>query len=116
MTKTARHAAERTVSPEPPVSKALRDRIEADAEQVAHTLNPDRQPGTVLYPDPQAPRSRDAAPAPQSNAEIQMARRTDAGPRAVASDWISADVSTLTLWGAGAAGLLLVMAMLAGIA
>ena len=111
---TRKREHETVVAAEPPVSKALKDRIAADGEQVAHTLDPDREPDTVRYPDPQAPHARDdgQALAPQSNAEIQMARRTDAGPKEAAIGATSADRSTLLLWGAGAAALFLVLGVL----
>jgi len=109
---TRKREHETVVAAEPPVSKALKDRIAADGEQVAHTLDPDREPDTVRYPDPQAPHARDdgQALAPQTNAEIQMARRTDAGPKEAAIG--VADRSMLLLWGAGAAGLFLVIVVL----
>lgn len=105
---------ETSASPEPPVSKALQDRIAADGEQVEHTLAADREPDTVRYPDPQAPHARDdwRAIAPQSNAEIQMARRTDAGPKQAAARESFADSSTLLMWGVGAIGLMLVIGVL----
>ena len=111
-------AHETIVAPEPGVSKALQDRIQADGEQVAHTLAPDREPDTVRYPDPQAPHPRDdrEAFAPQSNAEIQMARRTDAGRKQAESGAPFADSSTLLMWGAGVVGLLLIIAVLVALA
>jgi len=114
-TAVARKREHKTVvGAEPSVSKALQDRIAADGEQVVHTLDPDREPDLVRYPDPQAPHARDdgQALAPQWNAEIQMARRTDAGPEEAVSNVTSADRSTLLLWGAGAAGLFLVFGVL----
>lgn len=105
------------VPPEPPVSKALQDRIAADGEQVAHTLDPDREPDTVRHPDPEAPHARDdgQAVSPQSNAEVQMSRRTDAGPKEAAMRARFGDANLL-LWGVGAAGLFLVVAVLIALA
>jgi len=116
MTEAAKRetAREITTSPEPPGWEALTDRIQADGEQVEHTLAPDREPDTVRYPDPQAPHLRDAwqAVTPQSNAEIQMARRTDAGLKQAAARTPFAEPSTLLMWGVGAVGLLLVIGVL----
>jgi hypothetical protein len=111
-----RKERETTSVAEPPVSKALTDRIPADGEQVSHTL--DRDTDTVRYPDPHAPHERDDGQSlsPQSNAEIQMARRTDAGPKEVATGMSSAGSSTLMLWVAGAIGLLLVIGVLFALA
>jgi hypothetical protein len=102
----------------PPVSKALRDRIQADGEQVGHTLSPDREPDTVVYRDPEAPNARDGrqSVSPQSNAEIQMARRTDAGPEEVVAARPFGNSSTLLLWGVGAVGLVLVLVVLVALA
>jgi len=108
-------AIDRKPAPEsPPVSKVLEDRIAADGEQVSHTLDPDRRPDTVRYPDPQAPHEKDSGQAvsPQSNAEIQMARRTDAGPREAVIAKRFDGAPTLLLWGGGAVGLFLVFAVL----
>lgn len=104
-----RKQRETKVVREPPVSKALTDRIPADGEQVAHTLDPERDPETVRYPDPHAPHEKDDGQSlsPQSNAEIQMARRTDAGAKEAATGFSSGDSSTVMLWAAGAIGLLL---------
>lgn len=103
---------------ESPVSKVLQDRIAADGEQVSHTLDPDREADTVRYRDPQAPHQKDDGQAvtPQSNAEIQMGRRTDAGPKEAARAARFADGSTLLLLGCGAAGLFLVIAVLIALA
>lgn len=43
-----RRKREPTVVAEPPVSKVLTDRIPADGEQVAHTLDPDRDPDSDI--------------------------------------------------------------------
>jgi hypothetical protein len=63
---------------EPPVSKALEDRVRADTETVEHVLDPGRTPDKVIYPDPEAPRA-EGETAPDTMAEVEMARRTDAG-------------------------------------
>lgn len=99
---------------EPRFSKALEDRIPADGEQVSHILDPDRTPDTVRYPDPQAPfDARDAgATSAQSNADIQMARRTDAGPAMAADRAQSAQGSSMLVWFAGAAALVLLVVVL----
>jgi hypothetical protein len=112
---TRERKQEIVVTAEPPVSRALEDRIAADGVQVAHTLDPDREPGTVRYPDPQAPHARDdgRALAPQSNAEIQMAHAAPTPARKKGRPGAtSADRSTLLLWGAGAAGLFLMIGVL----
>ena len=64
---------------DPPVPKMFEDRVRADAETVEHVLNPDRTPDKVIYADPEAPRTEGQA-APDSMADVEMARRTDAGP------------------------------------
>lgn len=113
-TAATRKERETAVVAEPPVPKALTDRIPADGEQVSHTLDPDRSPETVRYPDPEAPGERDdeTALGAQSNAEIQMARRTDAGPREAATGVAKPDGSRLLLLAVGAIGLLLVLGVL----
>jgi hypothetical protein len=66
--------------------KDLEDRVRADGETVGHVLAPHRTTETVLFPDPSArPPSATDSGAPQSMAEFEMARRTDAGPRAPAA-------------------------------
>jgi hypothetical protein len=64
---------------EPPVSKILEDRVRPDGETVGHVLDPLRTPDKVIYPDPEAP-GTEGQTAPDSMADVQMARRTDAGP------------------------------------
>lgn len=64
---------------EPPVPKMYEDRVRADAETVDHALEPDRTPDKVIYPDPEALGTAGET-APDSMADVQMARRTDAGP------------------------------------
>jgi hypothetical protein len=104
---------EHRVASDSRVSKVLEDRIAADGEQVAHTLEPDRNPDTVRYPDPEAPSGRDGtATTPQTNAEVQMARRTDAGPRTFATNPLPGSGAMLLLWGAAAAGAVLVIVTL----
>jgi hypothetical protein len=108
-------AAKRKPAPEsPPVSKVLEDRIAADGEQVSHTLDPDRRPDTVRYPDPQAPQEKDngQSVSPQSNAEVQMARRTDAGSREAVTGKRFGDAPSLLMWGVGAVGLFVLIAVL----
>ena len=104
---------ERAPPHEPRVSKILEDRIAPDGEQVAHILDPDRTPDTVRYPDPSAPHdARDAgATSAQSNADIQMSRRTDAGPSFASDRANASEGSTMKIWLAGA-GLILVIAVL----
>lgn len=63
--------------------KDQEDRVAADAEMVGQILNPNRTSETVRFPDPSLP-GRDGGTnsgAPQSMAELEMARRTDAGRR-----------------------------------
>jgi len=108
-------AVERKPAPEsPPVSKVLEDRIAADGEQVSHTLDPDRRPDTVRYPDPQAPHEKDdgRSVSPQSNAEVQMARRTDAGASEAVTANRFGDAPSLLMWGVGAVALFLLIAIL----
>jgi hypothetical protein len=114
--RKSEHSA--TIESRSRVSKALEDRIQADGEQVAHTLNPDRDQATISYPDPRAPHAKDDGQAvtPQSNAEIQMARRTDAGAKEAATGSAPAEPSMLILWGVVAVGLLLVIAILIALA
>jgi len=57
--------------------KSMEDRVAATTEDVDHLLDPDRTPETVRYPDPD-PAGRDGG-APDSMADVEMARRTDAG-------------------------------------
>jgi hypothetical protein len=64
---------------EPPVPKMFEDRVRPDAETVEHALEPDRTPDKVFYRDPEAPRT-EGQTAPDSMADVEMARRTDAGP------------------------------------
>ena len=87
----------------PPTRKPtgmLEDRIPADGEQVAHTLNPDRRRDNVQFPDPQPPHTIDneTAVGAQSNAEVQMGRRTDAGPREAAAGPTSDETSKWHVW------------------
>jgi hypothetical protein len=113
MTATQRRTTEDQSVPqhEPRISKMLEDRIPADGEQVAHILDPHRTEETIRYPDPSTPHEANVTSA-QSNAEIQMARRTDAGPSLGANRATSEGGSTMLLWFAGAAGLFLVVAIL----
>lgn len=97
---------------EPHVSKMLTDRIRADGEQVGHVLEPDRA-DTVLYPDPTAAGVDDAgATTAPSNAQMQMARRTDAGPRTAPYGTPGGQVSRKLGWLIGGVALLLVVALL----
>ena len=73
--------AQRKPREEPPVSKVLTDRVRPDAEFVGQVLDPGRTRETVHYPDPQAPASLDESGGAESVAEVQMARRTDAGAK-----------------------------------
>ena len=117
MTSARTNKIERDHRHESPVSKVLEDRIAADGEQVLHTLDPKRTFETVRYPDPEAPTHDPTELAPQSNAEIQMARRTDAGPVEVVSTgpMLSARGPTLILWGVALAGILLVVLVIVGL-
>jgi hypothetical protein len=65
---------------EPPVSKVLEDRVRPDAEMVGQILDPARTPETVQYPDPEPPQG-----GVDSIADVEMSRRTDAGPREAAA-------------------------------
>jgi hypothetical protein len=117
MTATATRVStnESTSPAEDQVSKALEDRIPADGEQVAHTLNPDRDSDTVRYVDPEAPAEpRNAgATAAQSNAEVQMARRTDAGP-AIAKGSAAPGSAPMLMWAAiGLAAVLVIVTLIA---
>jgi hypothetical protein len=67
-------------------TKILEDRVGADAELVGQVLDPGRTPDVVAYPDPKAPNVLDDTPGADSVAEMQMARRTDAGARQPAAD------------------------------
>lgn len=67
-----------TQTREQPVPKMFEDRVRADGEVVEHALTPDRTPDKVIYPDPQEPRTAGQT-GPDSIADIQMSRRTDAG-------------------------------------
>lgn len=71
--------ARRKPREEAPVSKVLTDRVRPDAELVGQVLDPGRTRETVDFPDPQAPASLDESGGAESLAEVQMARRTDAG-------------------------------------
>ena len=95
---------------EPPVSKILEDRVRPDAETVSHVLDPDRTPDKVIYPDPHAP-GTEGQPAPDSMADVEMARRTDAGPLEAETSR-SREMSPV-LWIALGVLVLLVVAMLA---
>lgn len=91
----------------------LEDRVPADGEQVAHTLDPDRRRDNVQFPDPQPPNTvdDDLAAGAQSNAEVQMGRRTDAGPREAAADATPSHAKWYVGLGV-AAGLILVLLLL----
>lgn len=111
MTSAQTNRNERERAGGSPVPTALEDRIAADGEQVLHTLEPNRTPETVRHPDPKAPQHDPNVTAPQTNADVQMARRTDAGPQEVTRTGpaLSARGSELLLWVAGIAGLFLVV-------
>lgn len=100
----------------PKVSRVFTDRIAADGEQVSQVLEPDRTSDNVRYPDPHAPDSVDngLSDSAGSNAEFQMARRTDAGPEE-AMNHISRKTSSTSiwLWIIGGGALLLVAALVA---
>jgi hypothetical protein len=65
-----------------------------------------------MYPDPKAPKVQDdgLAVTAQSNAELQMKRRTDAGPKEAATGPFGNSSNALT-WGVVAAALLVVVAI-----
>ncbi len=67
-------------------TKILEDRVRADAELVGQVLDPGRTPDVVAYSDPKAPNVLDDTPGADSVAEMQMARRTDAGAGRPAAD------------------------------
>ena len=100
----------------PKVSRVFTDRIAADAEQVAQVLEPNRSAENVRYPDPHSPSSVDdsLSATPISNAEFQMARRTDAGP-SEAMERMSGVTKTYSvwLWIIGGGTLLLITALVA---
>jgi hypothetical protein len=83
---------------DPPVSKILTDRIRADPELVEQVLNPDRTDDNVRYRDPEFPReSPGGESAPDSLADLKMARRTDAGLRQ-ASGPLGGSAPAALLW------------------
>ncbi len=91
------------------VPKMFEDRVEADAETVSHVLNPDRTTDKVFYQDPRAPLT-DGQSAPDSMGDVEMARRTDAGPSEVEE---SRRDSSPALWIALGIGVVLVIAFIA---
>jgi hypothetical protein len=71
--------------------KDLQDRVAADPEMVEHVLDPNRTPETVRFRDPSVTGTASTTDSgtPQSVAEFEMARRTDAGrrePRAITNN------------------------------
>jgi hypothetical protein len=105
--------AKRKPREEPPVSKVLEDRIRADAELVGQVLDPGRTRETVQYPDPKAPDAGGDSGGADSLAEVQMARRTDAGAKqSGAGAYTSGGV---LLWFAAVAAVALVLLALASI-
>jgi len=83
----------------PKVSSVFTDRIAADGEQVAQVLEPNRSADNVRYPDPHSPGSVDdgLSATPDSNADFQMARRTDAGP-SEAAERMPGKTKTYSVW------------------
>jgi hypothetical protein len=105
--------AQRKPREEPPVSKILEDRVRPDAELVGQVLDPGRTPETVQYPDPKAPDiDRDASGA-DSVAEIEMARRTDAGAKQPGTAAYTS--GGILLWFAAVAAVALLLLALASI-
>jgi hypothetical protein len=93
--------------------KDQQDRVAADAEMVGQILNPSRTPETVRFRDPSAKGTASAPDrgTPQSMAEFEMARRTDAGrrePRAAATG-----TNRWNMWLGGAAVLIVLTLALA---
>jgi hypothetical protein len=90
----------------------LEDRVAADGEMVGQVLNPDRTPETVQFPDPAvAGQSADDPSSPDSVAEFEMARRTDAGrpnPRVVQ---VASKRTLLLLLGGAALLIVLIVAL-----
>jgi hypothetical protein len=84
-------ATQPKVREEPPVSKVLEDRVRPDAEMVGQILDPARTTENVRYPDPEPPRG-----GVDSVADVQMARRTDAGPQEAATGRYSS--GSVMLW------------------
>ena len=88
----------------------LEDRVAADGEMVGQVLNPDRTPETVRFPDPAvAGQQADDSRSPDTVAEFEMARRTDAGRANLgAVQFASKSTMLLLLGGAGLLILLIV--------
>lgn len=105
--------AQRKPREEPPVSKVLTDRIRPDAELVGQVLDPGRNRETVDFPDPQAPASLDESGGAESIAEVQMARRTDAGARQPGA--VAYKSGGAVLWFAAVATVAVVLLALASI-
>ena len=95
------------------VSKALEDRIQPDGEMVGQVLEPNRSRETVQFPDPSSPQHApaDYQSAPDSVADVQMSRRTDAGAYEPLADDRSNRWNGLP-WLIGAAVLLIVVVAL----
>jgi hypothetical protein len=106
--------AQRKLREEPPVSKILQDRVRPDAELVGQVLDPDRTPDTVRYPDPKAPAALDDSGGADSIAEVEMARRTDAGRRQTAPSGAFAPGGIL-LWFIAVAAVALLLFAIASI-
>jgi hypothetical protein len=103
--------AQRKPREEPPGSKILEDRVRADTELVGQVLDPGRTPDIVAYPDPKAPNVLDDTPGADSVAEVEMARRTDAGARQPAADIYRS--GGVPLWIGAVAALAIVLLALA---
>jgi hypothetical protein len=95
--------------------KGLQARVAADGETVGHVLDPNRTADTVQFPDPSVPGESAATDSgtPQSMAAIQMARRTDAGPRQPPYAASTSPEWKISPWLIGAAGLIVVALLLA---
>ena len=77
--------------------------------------DPNGTADTVQFPDPSVPGEASATDSgtPQSMAEIQMARRTDAGPRQPPYAASTSQEWKISPWFIGAAGLIVVLLLLA---
>jgi hypothetical protein len=105
--------AQRKPREEPSVSKVLTDRVRPDAELVGQVLDPGRTRETVHYPDPQAPAALDESGGAESVAEVQMARRTDAGAKQPGAGAYGSGGALL--WFAAVAAVAVVLLVLAAI-
>jgi hypothetical protein len=84
--------------------KDQQDRVAADAGMVGQILEPNRTSETVRFPDPSVPgpASGTYSSTPQSMAELELARRTDAGRRQPRSAATGTNKGNIWLGGAAA--------------